>query len=209
MKLTRRHFIAGVPMAAAVPFTAAVLAPASARAATDPTSRELVLNDPDAPALGNPMGDVIVVEYFDYQCPYCKKSYEMVREIVEQDGKVKLVMKDWPVFGGASVIAAQAVLATAKLGKYEKTLDAMFHTPVKLQQADVEKALARVGLTFDGVGKAVVKNRTWIASLLDRNWLQASAFNFVGTPSFVVGSTTFAGVLDRKGLKDAIAKARG
>ncbi|MFS8050222.1 DsbA family protein [Rhizobium sp. BR 314] len=202
MNLTRRHFTVGAALAAILP-------PSLARATADPTSRELVLSDPEAPVLGNPNGDVTVVEYFDYQCPYCKTSYETVREVVEQDGKVRLVMKDWPVFGGASIIAAQAVLATAKLGKYEKALDAMFRTPLKLQQTDVEKALAKVGLTFDDVGKAVVKNQAWISSLLDRNWLQASAFKFVGTPSFVVGSTTFAGVLDRKGLKDAIAKARG
>ncbi|MBN8954212.1 MULTISPECIES: DsbA family protein [unclassified Rhizobium] len=202
MNVTRRHFVA-------IAGLAAVLPPSLAFASKAPTDRDMVLDDPDAPVLCNPKGDVTVVEYFDYQCPYCKKSYEMVREVVEQDGKVKLVMKDWPVFGGASVIAAQAVLATAKLGMYEETLDAMFHTPAKLQQTDMEKALAKTGLTFDVVGKAVVKNQAWISSLLDRNWIQASAFKFVGTPSFVVGSTTFAGVLDRKGLKDAIAKARG
>lgn len=202
MNLTRRHLVAAASLAALLP-------PPLARAAADPTSKQMVLADPDAPVLGNPKGNVTVVEYFDYQCPYCKKSYEMVREVVEQDGKVKLVLKDWPVFGGASVIAAQAVLATAKLGKYEKTLDAMFHTPVKLQQTDVEKALAKAGLTFDSVGKTVVKNQAWISGLLDRNWIQATGFKFVGTPSFVVGSTSFAGVLDRRGLKDAIAKARG
>lgn len=172
-------------------------------------TKEEVFFDKDAPVLGNPKGRITVVEYFDYQCPYCKTSYEMVREVVEQDGKVRLVLKDWPVFGGASVMAAQAVLASAKLGKYDKTLDAMFHTPNKLQQDDVEKALAKAGLTFEGVGKAVVQHQAWISGLLDRNWVQAAAFKFIGTPSFVVGSTSFAGVLDRKGLKDAIAKARG
>ena len=201
MTLTRRNLVAMAGLAA--------IAPSFAAAKSDPTSREMVLHDPQAPVLGNPKGDVTVVEYFDYQCPYCKTSYEMVRDVVEKDGNVKLVLKDWPVFGGASVMAAQAVLASAKLGKYDKTLDAMFHTPNKLQQDDVEKALAKAGLTFEGVGKAVVQHQAWISGLLDRNWVQAAAFKFIGTPSFVVGSTSFAGVLDRKGLKDAIAKARG
>lgn len=203
MSITRRTLLASG-------LGAALFRPADSLAATrDITSREMVLHDPDAPVLGNVKGDVTVVEYFDYQCPYCKKSYDMVRNVVEQDGRVRLVYKDWPVFGGASVIAAQAVLASVKLGRYEKTLDAMFHTPNKLQQTDVEKALSKAGLTYEGVGKAVVKHQDWISGLLDRNWLQATAFNFVGTPSFVVGSATFAGVLDRKGLKEAIAKARG
>ncbi|MCZ7486829.1 MULTISPECIES: DsbA family protein [Rhizobium/Agrobacterium group] len=202
MTLTRRQLVAMAGLAAIAP-------PSLVFAETDPTSRQMVLHDPDAPVLGNPKGDVTVVEYFDYQCPYCKSSYGMVRDVVEQDGKVRLVLKDWPVFGGASVIAAQAVLASARLGKYEKTLDAMFHTPNKLQQADVEKALKKAGLTFDGVGKAVIEHQAWISGLLDRNWVQAAAFKFVGTPSFVVGTTSFAGVLDRKGLKEAIAKARG
>ncbi|MFK3780934.1 DsbA family protein [Agrobacterium sp. NPDC089420] len=202
MTLTRRQLVAMAGLAA-------IARPSLGFTGADPTSRQMVLHDPEAPVLGNPKGDVTVVEYFDYQCPYCKSSYAMVRDVVEQDGKVRLVLKDWPVFGGASVIAAQAVLASARLGKYEKTLDAMFHTPNRLQQADVEKALEKADLTFDGVGKAVIEHQAWISGLLDRNWVQAAAFKFVGTPSFVVETTSFAGVLDRKGLKEAIAKARG
>lgn len=151
MILTRRKLVAMAGLA--------TFAPSLVAAKSDPTSREMVLNDPDAPVLGNPKGDVTVVEYFDYQCPYCKTSYEMVRDVVEQDGKVRLVLKDWPVFGGASVMAAQAVLASAKLGKYDKALDAMFHTPNKLQQDDVEKALAKAGLTFEGVARPLFSIR--------------------------------------------------
>ena len=81
MNVTRRHFVA-------IAGLAAVLPPSLAFASKAPTDRDMVLDDPDAPVLCNPKGDVTVVEYFDYQCPYCKKSYEMVREVVEKDGKV-------------------------------------------------------------------------------------------------------------------------
>lgn len=171
-------------------------------------TEKTVFYDPDAPVLGNPKGDVTVVEFFDYQCPYCKKIHPTVEKVVRADGNVRLVLKDWPVFGGASVFAAQAVLGAAQIGKYERAMEALMKTPGSLTEDDVEKALTGAGLTMKEIAAAVNKHTAKISDLLDRNYNQALAFNFVGTPSFVIGRTTFAGVLDEKGLKEAIADAR-
>lgn len=167
-----------------------------------------VLFDKEAPVLGNPKGKVTVVEFFDYQCPYCKSSHPMVNKVVKQDGDVRLVMKDWPVFGSASIFAAQAVLGAAQIGKYEIAFEALMKTKGKLSEEMVEKTLTGAGISMKEIAVAVNKNNKKISGLLDRNYNQALGFNFAGTPAFVIGKTIYPGVLDEKGLKDAIAKAR-
>lgn len=176
--------------------------------AQDVTKEEIYF-DKDAPVLGNPKGDVTLVEFFDYQCPYCKKSHPTVKKLVEQDGNIRLVLKDWPVFGGASIFAAQAVLGAAQIGQYEKAMEALMRTSGKLTEEVVEKALTGAGLKMTDIVAAVNKHNGKISGLLDRNYSQALALNFVGTPSFVIGSHLYPGVLDEKGLKEAIATARG
>ena len=176
--------------------------------AQDVTKEEIYF-DKDAPVLGNPKGDVTLVEFFDYQCPYCKKSHPTVKKLVEQDGNIRLVLKDWPVFGGASIFAAQAVLGAAQIGSYVKAMEALMRTSGKLTEEAVEKALTGAGLKMQDIVAAVNKHSGKISGLLDRNYSQALALNFVGTPSFVIGSHLYPGVLDEKGLKEAIATARG
>jgi protein-disulfide isomerase len=176
--------------------------------AQDVTKEEIYF-DKDAPVLGNPKGDVTLVEFFDYQCPYCKKSHPTVKKLVEEDGNIRLVLKDWPVFGGASIFAAQAVLGAAQIGQYEKAMEALMRTSGKLTEEVVEKALTGAGLKMKEIAAAVNKHNGKISGLLDRNYSQALALNFVGTPSFVIGSHLYPGVLDEKGLKEAIATARG
>lgn len=171
-------------------------------------TRQEVFFDKDAPVLGNPKGDVTIVEFFDYQCPYCKKAHPMVEKVVKADGNVRFVLKDWPIFGDASVFAAQAVLGAAQIGKYQPAMQALMKTKAKLSHDDVEKALTDAGLSMKELAAAVNKHNTRISALLDRNYNQALAFNFAGTPSFVIGSAIYPGVLDEKGLKEAIAKAR-
>src|SRR5665647_1825071 len=82
----------------------------------------LVLRDPDIPVAGNANGDITIVEYFDYQCPYCRKVEPELRQVVQDDGKVRLVQKDWPVLGPVSVIAARLALACKYQDKYLKAV---------------------------------------------------------------------------------------
>src|SRR4051794_37648975 len=78
----------------------------------------LVLRDPDIPVAGNANGDITIVEYFDYQCPYCRKLEPELRQVVQDDGKVRLVLKDWPILGEVSVKAARMGLASKYQGKF-------------------------------------------------------------------------------------------
>src|SRR4030095_13059394 len=81
--------------------------------------------DADSPVGGNPDGDVVIVEFNDYQCPYCKRAYQAVKSVVGSDGKVKVVYKDIPILGEASKIAALAALASAKQGKHQPMHNAL------------------------------------------------------------------------------------
>src|SRR6201997_2740047 len=89
-------------------------------------SEMAVLRDPDNPVLGNPDGDVAIVEWFDYNCPYCRKLEPELRQVVQDDGKVRLVLKDWPILGPVSVVAARMALACKYQGKYAEAHDALF-----------------------------------------------------------------------------------
>ncbi|MBB4102233.1 DsbA family protein [Allorhizobium borbori] len=200
--LTRRQIIAAAPAA----FAFAALGAGAAQALE--ISEKTVFFDPDAPVLGNPKGDVTVVEFFDYQCPYCKKNHPMIRDVVKADGNIRFLMKDWPILGDASVYAAQAALGAAQIGRYETAMEALMKFKGRLSPDSVKQTLVDAGLKMDDITAAVNKYNQKISGLLDRNYGQATAFEFVGTPSFVVGRTTYAGVLDDKMLKVAIAEAR-
>lgn len=181
--------------------------PAAAQA-DDILSRDNVLRDPDIPAYGNPKGDITIVEYFDYQCPYCRKVDPVLARVAREDGKVRVVFKDWPIFGGASVYAAKMVLAAKYQNKYRQAHEALMHGKARLTEDDVRNQLQAAGVDVALLERHAESNRDQINAILARNELQARAFEFRGTPAFIVGTFKVPGVLDETGFKQAIAAAR-
>ncbi|SON55029.1 Thiol:disulfide interchange protein DsbA precursor [Hartmannibacter diazotrophicus] len=171
-------------------------------------SQEAVFFDPAAPVLGNPEGDVTIVEFFDYQCPYCKKMHPDLMDVVKTDGNVRLVMKDWPIFGPASEYAARMAVAASYQDAYGKANDALMAEKGKLTDDAVDRILGDAGIDVDRARKDLKANKTAIEALLSRNDQQATAFNFPGTPGLVVERFIFWGTLDRTGLLQAISDAR-
>ena len=110
----------------------------------DVLSRDNVLRDPEIPSLGNPKGDLTVVEYFDYQCPYCKKMAPELAQLAREDGNLRLVLKDWPIFGEISKSAAKLALAAKYQSKYAEAHDALIGADRKLTEANISEA-ARQG----------------------------------------------------------------
>ena len=174
----------------------------------DVLSRDAVLRDPDIPALGNPQGDITIVEYFDYQCPYCKKTAPDLAQVVAEDGKVKLVLKDWPIFGPASIYAARMTLATKYQDKYEAAHDALIAAKAKLTEAAVDDLLGKAGVDVARAAADRDAHAADIDALLGRNDAQARAFGFQGTPGFIIGTFRVPGALNTAGFKRAIADAR-
>lgn len=201
--INRRQILAGSVVGAA-----SLMLPEGLALAQPRSMAKEVLFDPDIPVLGNPNGDVTIVEFFDYQCSYCKWGFPDLMNVVERDGKVRLVMKDWPIFGEASAQAAGLVLAARETGQYAEAMRALMANRQKFQWYGVEKILARAGLDPAVLKGSLHKDAKRIQDVLARNYAQARAFHFRGTPSFIIGSAIHPGMMREQELVKAIAAAR-
>jgi protein-disulfide isomerase len=168
----------------------------------------LVLRDPDIPVAGNADGDITIVEYFDYQCPYCRKIEPELRQVVQDDGKVRLVLKDWPILGEVSVTAARMALASKFQDKYLQAHEALIGVNSRLTEPRIRELLAAAGIDVDRVTRDLAINAKAIGAILARNNEQATAFGFRGTPSFIVGKFRVPGVLTMAEFDQVIADAR-
>src|SRR3979409_386021 len=139
--LTRRETLralgAGAVMLGIAPKSALAQSASDEKTLTE----ALVLRDPDIPVTGNADGDITIVEYFDYQCPYCRKLEPELRQVVQDDGKVRLVLKDWPILGPVSVAAARMALATRYQDKFVAAHDALMGTASRLTEPRIRELL--------------------------------------------------------------------
>ena len=167
-----------------------------------------VLRDPDIPVVGNPRGDITIVEWFDYNCPYCRKIEPEMRQVVQDDGKVRLVLKDWPILGPVSVVASRMALAAKYQDKFLVAHEAMIGVSSRITEPRINELLAGAGIDMDRLKKDLETNAKAIDAILARNNDQAEAFGFKGTPSFIVGKYRVPGVLSMDQFEQVIADAR-
>jgi protein-disulfide isomerase len=187
----------------------ALLAAGGARAEEDSVLTEAqVLRDPDIPVIGNPEGDITIVEWFDYNCPYCRKLAPELRQVVQDDGKVRLVLKDWPILGPVSKVAARMALAAKYQNKFDAAHEAMISVNSRITEPRIAELLSGAGLDMDRLKKDLDVNAKAIDAILARNNEQALAFGFNGTPSFIVGKYRVPGVLSIDQFEQVIADAR-
>lgn len=165
-----------------------------------------VFRDPDSPVGGNPDGDVTLVEFFDYNCAYCRQVAPLLLEAVAADPKLRVVFKEFPILGSNSAFAAKAALAAHKQGKYLAFHDELMKARGVLDERKVLEAATAAGLDVDRL-KTDMEAPT-IQAVLDRNLDLARALRINGTPGFVVGDGVFAGARDLKGLQALITEAR-
>jgi protein-disulfide isomerase len=168
----------------------------------------LVLRDPEVPVIGNPAGDISIVEWYDYNCPYCRKIEPELRQVVDDDGKVRLVLKDWPILGEVSKLAARLTLAARYQDKYLPAHEAVIGVASRLTAPRVRELIAGAGIDMDRLDKDLAANAQTIDAVLKRNNDQAVAFEFRGTPSFIVGKFRVPGSLSMKEFEQVIADAR-
>src|SRR5580704_9810339 len=143
------------------------VAPGPALAQGDNVLTEaLVLRDPDIPVAGNANGDITIVEYFDYQCPYCRKLEPEQRQVVQDDGKVRLVLKDWPILGPVSVVAARMALASKFQDKYLRAHEALIGVNSKLTESRMRELLAGAGIDVDRLDRDLVTNAKAIDAII-------------------------------------------
>jgi protein-disulfide isomerase len=186
------------------------VAPAAAMAQDDDNilTEAAVLRDPEIPDAGNAKGDIAIVEWFDYACPYCRKLEPDLAQIIKDDGHVRLVLKQWPILGPASVYAARLVMASKYQGKLAEAHAVLIGADVKLTEPGARDRLAKAGVDVDRALRDLETNQQAIAALLKRNDDQATAFGFRGTPAFIVGKFRVPGVLTREQFGQVVADAR-
>ena len=168
----------------------------------------LVLRDPEIPVAGNPEGNITIVEWFDYNCPYCRKLEPELRQVVQDDGKVRLVLKDWPILGPVSKVAARMALAAKYQDKYPAAHEAMIGVNSRLTEPRIRELLSGAGLDIDRLDRDLSTNAKAIDAILGRNNDQARAFGFNGTPAFIVGKYRVPGALSMAEFEQVIADAR-
>jgi protein-disulfide isomerase len=168
--------------------------------------RSEIFDDPATPVGGNPRGDVTVVEFFDYRCPYCKQVLPSLQTLLKEDRNLRFLYKEMPVLGPASVVAAHAALAAQRQGKYEAFHTAMMGTKGQITEDTVYKVANSVGLDVDRLKQDMTAPE--IEQALKANLALADALNIRGTPGFIIGNHITPGALDLDALKDLIAEAR-
>ncbi len=151
-----------------------------------------LLRDPGTPVLGNPDGDVTIVEFFDYQCPYCKAAETRIMDLLESDGNIRLVIKDFPILGPDSRIASRAALASQKQGKYEEFHNALMNHRGQLKAETTFKIAGSVGLDIDQLKKDM--DDPEIADQIMENFNLARSLKISVTPGFFVETKVLSGV---------------
>jgi protein-disulfide isomerase len=167
-----------------------------------------MLARPGTPPVGARDPDVTLVEYFDYNCPYCKQLVPALQALVAEDPKIAIVYKDWPILGPVSQYAAASALAAGWQGKYLAAHDALISGPRLAQDQQVDSILQTAGVNMDTLKKDRTEHAKEIAALLERNDQEAHALTLDGTPGLVVGRQLVPGVADVSYLKKLIASSR-
>ena len=170
--------------------------------------KDELFKDPASPVGGNPSGDVTIVEFFDYQCSYCKRVFPRLQKLLADDGNLRFVFKEFPILGRNSVFAARAALAARMQG--EKRYVA-FHKVMMASRGSLSKA--KVFLFAKNAGLDVERLRRDledddINEMIRRNLKLADALTIKGTPAFVIGDTIVRGAVGIKTLKSLVERAR-
>jgi protein-disulfide isomerase len=170
-----------------------------------------IFSSPRQVTLGNPQGDVTVVEFFDYNCGYCKRAMGDMLELIKGDGKLKFVLKEFPVLGDGSVQAAQVAVAVRMQDKTGGKKYLEFHQKLLSGRGSVDKARAlavakEVGLDVGRIEKDLASDE--IKATLEESYKIAEALGMNGTPSYVVGSDVVVGAVGLKTLKEKVNNAR-
>ena len=166
-----------------------------------------IFNHPMTPVTGNKDGDITVVEFFDYQCGYCKRTMQSVLDIQEEDPKVRVVWKELPILGPASDYAARAAMAAKKQGKYLDFHIAIMGSRGPLTPDSIMKHASKVGLDLDRL-KEDMKDPEIDKYLRDTLQL-AQELGINGTPGFIIGERLVPGAISKDQMKQIIAEARG
>lgn len=171
-------------------------------------NREDFTEDAVAPTVKPEKYDLTIVEYSDYQCPFCKAAHPAILKLLASDKKVRVIYRDWPIFGDQSVAAARVGIASKYQGKHAQVHDALMKSPRPLTEKAIKAAVTKAGANWALLQSDMKKHGSEIDALLERNNEQAEALGLQGTPAFIIGTYLHEGGLDYASLKDSVHEAR-
>lgn len=166
-----------------------------------------LVNSRRDPFIGNPDASVTVVEFFDYQCPYCKRMAQDLAKIASEDPDVKIIFKEFPVFGTESTLATRAALAAAKQGKYLEFHLALMDLRGAPSETAVFRVASRLGLDLERLRRDMQSQS--IETQIQTNYRLAQEIGVRGTPAFIVGDQLIPGAMDPDSMRQLIAEKRG
>jgi len=168
--------------------------------------KDRIYEHPMTPVTGNPKGDVTVVEFFDYQCGYCKRTMQNVLDLQKEDPKIRFVWKELPILGPVSEFAARGAMAAQKQGKYLDYHVAVMGARGQLTPDMVLKRAAAAGIDVDRLKRDM--DDPEIAKYLDENLQLAHQLGITGTPGFIIGGKLVPGAIGKDQMKKLVAEAR-
>ncbi len=170
------------------------------------SEKDKLFNDPATPFAGNPKASVTVLEFYDYQCGYCKMAEDAVERILKDDKDVKFVYKNFPILGPISMEAAKAGLASVKQGKFQAFHSALMNKKEHLTSDLIYQIAKEAGLDVEKLKKDMTDPS--IDATITASSKLGQDLGVHGTPFFIVNSASFPGVMKYEQLKDAVNEAR-
>lgn len=176
---------------------------------SDAIAKDLIAKlktDKTIPSIGNQDGDVVIVEFFDYNCGWCKKAFEEVQAMLNDDKNVRIIFYDIPILGPTSTLASRWALAAHEQGKYWE-----FHKGVMTHEGAVDEATLEKIAKAAGADVAKIKkdvDSAKITETLSSHVAVAKSLGIQGTPGFMINETIFRGYIPYDTMKNAVADAR-
>ncbi|MEH2594992.1 protein-disulfide isomerase [Bradyrhizobium sp. AZCC 1577] len=202
--ISRTQFLRLAALSATV-----LIMPSVVRADDKEITRDMILNDPETPTGGNPNGDLTIVDFFDYNCPYCKGAAKSLEKVVKADGNIRLVYRDWPILHPTSIIGARLALAAKYQGKYLPVHHALMDIPgYGVAQERMIEVTRSAGIDAEKLDTDMTAHADDIARLIKRNLNIAEAIGLQGTPGFLVGAFKVNQALNEQGFVRVVADAR-
>jgi protein-disulfide isomerase len=191
-------------------FFAAHADPQDTRPVPAATLRAILAGPQPVPGAGAEHARVTVIDYFDYDCPVCKRLEPELRKLLEHDPTVRVVHKDWPIFGEASEYAAYCSFAAARLGQYQGVHDALIDARRDLDSKEAVRAVLK-GAGFDvrKFDADIESHAKEYADVLARNRRETAALGLKGTPGLIVGDRLVLGAVDYARLLQLVAASEG
>ncbi len=169
-------------------------------------AQHAALSDPADPAIGNPSGDVTIVEFYDTRCPYCRRMTSTVAALLQADPGVRFIYKDLPILGPASTMESQALLAAQRQGGYARLQEALMRTTGQPTPNSIRAEADRQGLDGDRLVRDMADPA--IKVRLEANIQLAHVLHIEGTPALIVGQQMIPGAVNLADLRKAVADAR-